>query len=135
MSDELLYTSVLPPLGPFAKYPYTNKNMDIIYNTERKLMNFTSSNFITMNVNYTIESPKTVHLTAAGLRHSDIEIKEVDSKLHINTKSGLKGFYTTICAVYDLKNVKLHSSTLSLGVLTLEFVDTDNVVRHTVKEA
>mgnify|MGYP003440712330 CR=1 FL=1 len=112
--------------------PYGNRNCDIFLNTEGKIMNTTLTSWVVSN---NIDSPRIVNLTAAGLQHSDIEVKEVDGQLTVKTKSGLTGHYTNLNQTYNLKNVKLNSLTLKLGVLTLEFVDTENVLRHTIKEA
>lgn len=88
----------------------------------------------TLTVNDTISGPKIINLPAYGLRHSDILIKEVDGVLTVKNKLGGSGYCATLDKKYALKNVKLSSSTLSLGVLTLEFVETENVVNHAVKE-
>jgi len=117
--------------------------MSGIINWGPNLTAYPSYEHMSMKMNYAvtqcvsnntiINSPKTINLTAAGLQKSDVEIKEVDGQLIIKTKSGLTGHYTSLNQTYDLKNVKLSSSTLKLGVLTLEFVDTENVVRHEIQ--
>jgi hypothetical protein len=124
------YVTVSKPLGinnhAMYYYPYTyaNKNGDIFMN------NYGTS----LSCTVTISEPKVLNLPAYGLRHSDILIKEVDGVLTVKTKAGLTGYFATLDKSYVVKNVKLSSSTLSLGVLTLAFVDTENVVNHPVKE-
>lgn len=82
-----------------------------------------------------ISEARVVTLAAYGLRHDEIIIKEIDGKLTVKTKYiGEKPLRSTLNLAYTLKNVTLKSSTLSLGVLTLEFVDNDNVTYHKVNE-
>jgi len=115
---------------------FTYKDTSQYYlDMEGKIMNATNWAVTIGTSVYTINSPQIVNLTAAGLRHSDIEIKEIDGNLSVKVKSeGLKGYYSNLNNQYTLKNVKLLSSKLSLGVLTLEFVDSENVVRHKIVE-
>lgn len=92
---------------------------------------------ITMNVSCenVISEANVVTLAAYGLRHDEIVIKEIDGKLTVKTKYiGERPLRATLNMTYALKNVTLKSSTLSLGVLTLEFVDNDNVTYHKVNE-
>ena len=107
-------------------YPYgqVNRNGDIFMNNYN----------YAVSCNETISGPKVINLPAYGLRHSDILVKEVDGVLTVKNKTGVTGYCATVDKKYALKNVKLNSSTLSLGVLTLEFVETENVVNHVVKE-
>lgn len=130
-SGTVGWAEVSKPIGinaPMYYYPYftdyskANRNGDIFMNN------------YTLTVNETISGPRVITLPAYGLRHSDILIKEVDGVLTVKTKSDLTGYYATLDKKYGIKNVKLASSNLSLGVLTLEFVDTENVINHTVKE-
>lgn len=124
------YVTVSKPIGmsDLYYYPYypnmVNKNGDLIMNTYTYSATFNES----------ISEPKVINLPAYGLRHSDILIKEVDGILTVKTKTGLTGYFATLDKKYSVKNVKLNASTLSLGVLTLQFVDTENVINHAVKE-
>lgn len=82
----------------------------------------------------TVSEPKVINIPAYGLRHSNIKIKEIDSTLTVKTKDKIAGYHADINKTYNLKNVKLNSSNLRLGVLILEFVDTKDVINHEVKE-
>jgi hypothetical protein len=135
MADSLCYADIRPlGIKDHAMYMYSyaypygqvNRNGDILMN------NYTTS--YAVSCNETISGPKVINLPAYGLRHSEILVKEVDGVLTVKNKAGVTGYCATVDKKYALKNVKLNSSTLSLGVLTLEFVDTENVVNHTVKE-
>jgi hypothetical protein len=107
-------------------YPYfqENRNGDIFMNNYNYAVSY----------NETISGSKVISLPAYGLRHSEILVKEIDGFLTVKNKAGVTGYCATVDKKYLLKNVKLNSSTLSLGVLTLEFVETENVVNHLVKE-
>lgn len=122
--------------GNYYPYMYSNKNCDVYLDIEGKFMGTGQLGWSLAStpVYNSINSPRTINLTAAGLRKSDIEIKEVNGQLTVKTKTGLTGHYTNLNQTYNLKNVQLDSSILKLGVLTLEFVDTGNVVRHEIKE-
>ena len=86
-----------------------------------------------------ISEAKTIYLAAYGLMYDEIIIKEVDGKLTIKTaQKGVNpnGYLVaTINTSYTLKNTTLKSSSLSKGVLTLEFEDTPNVTYHKVTNA
>jgi hypothetical protein len=83
----------------------------------------------------TISEPRILQLPAYGLRHDEIKIKEIDGVLTVKSEPVDKTKYTaTINKIYTLKNVIVQNKTLVAGVLSVEFVDSDNVVRHTINE-
>jgi hypothetical protein len=80
-----------------------------------------------------VSEAKSISIAAYGLSSEEIIIKEVDGKLTIvSNSSGVSSCRASLSKSYTLKNVRLDSTTLSLGVLTLNFVDTENVVIHKV---
>lgn len=115
-------------VSPMYSYnPYINWNSNY----------YSKGTTMTMNVSYEnfISEAKVVTLAAYGLRHDEVVIKEIDGKLTVKSNPiGKKPLCSTLNLAYTLKNVTLKSSTLSLGVLTLEFVDNDNVTYHKVNE-
>ncbi len=83
----------------------------------------------------TVSAPKVINLPAYGLRHDEISIKEIDGVITIKSTPVDKNKYcTSINKSYALKNVVFKSSSLALGVLYVEFVDSKNVVIHKVNE-
>lgn len=83
-----------------------------------------------------ISSPKVIKQPAYGLRHDEISIKEIDGVIIIKSTPVDKNKYcASINKSYTLKNVVFKSSSLALGVLYVEFVDSENVVIHKVNEA
>lgn len=104
---------------PLSNYyiPYTCANISCTTSTE------------------TISAPKILQLPAYGLRHDEINIKEIDGVLTIKSEPVDKAKYcTTINKTYTLKNVIIQSKTLSFGVLSVSFVDSENVIHHTINE-
>lgn len=80
-----------------------------------------------------ISEAKSISIPAYGLSSEEIVIKEVDGKLTIvSNSSKVSSCRASLSRSYTLKNVRLDSTTLELGVLILDFVDTDNVVIHKV---
>lgn len=83
----------------------------------------------------TISEPRIVQLPAYGLRHDEIKIKEIDGVLTVKSEPVDKTKYVaTINKSYALKNVIIQSKTLSFGVLSVSFVDSENVIHHTINE-
>ena len=80
-----------------------------------------------------ISEAKSISVAAYGLEPEEIVIKEVDGRLTVKSAPKVKtNVQSNLNLSYTLKNVKLDSTTLMLGVLTLDFVDTDNVVIHKI---
>lgn len=80
-----------------------------------------------------LSGTKSISMPAYGLLPEEIVIKEADGKLTVKSAPKVKAnVQSNLNLAYTLKNVKLDSTTLALGVLTLDFVDTDNVVIHKV---
>lgn len=87
----------------------------------------------TMCYENVISETKSISVPAYGLLPEEIVIKEVDGKLTVKSAPKVKAnVQSNLNLAYTLKNVKLDSTTLALGVLTLDFVDTENVVIHKV---
>ena len=83
----------------------------------------------------TISEPRIVQLPAYGLRHDEIKIKEIDGVLTVKSEPVDKTKYiATINKSYALKNVIVQNKTLVAGVLRIEFVDSENVIHHTINE-
>ena len=79
----------------------------------------------------TINQPTILEIVAYGLKKSDIEIKEINNELQIKSKSTRKT-NANINKVYKLSNVVFKEAYLELGVLFIEFVDSENVKRHEI---
>ena len=87
----------------------------------------------TMCCENVISEAKSISVAAYGLLPEEVVIKEVDGKLTVKSAPKVKtNTQSNLNLSYVLKNVKLDSTTLALGVLTLDFVDTENVVIHKV---
>lgn len=83
----------------------------------------------------TISAPRILQLPAYGLRHDEIKIKEIDGVLTIKSEPVDKTkYYASIYKTYTLKNVVVQNKTLVAGVLSIEFVDAENVIHHTINE-
>lgn len=90
---------------------------------------------VSASLNDVISAPKIINQPAYGLLHDEISIKEIDEVLTIKSMPTDKSKYcASINKSYTLKNVVFKSSSLSLGVLTIEFVDSENVIIHKVNE-
>lgn len=108
-------------------FDYMSKGYEAMY---YPYLNWGAKNMCCENV---ISEAKSISIPAYGLSSEEIIIKEVDGKLTIvSNSSGVSSCRASLSKSYTLKNVKLDSTTLMLGVLTLDFVDTDNVVIHKV---
>lgn len=80
-----------------------------------------------------VSEAKSISVAAYGLLPNEIIIKEVDGKLTVKSTPKVKAnVQSNLNLSYTLKNTKLDSVTLALGVLTIDFVDTENVVIHKV---
>ncbi len=102
------------------------------YDAMHPYLNWGVKNMCCENV---ISEAKSISVPAYGLSSEEIIIKEVDGKLTIvSNSSGVSSCRASLSKSYTLKNVKLDSTTLALGVLTLDFVDTENVVIHKVNK-
>ena len=89
----------------------------------------------TMCCENVISEAKSISVAAYGLLPEEIVIKEVDGKLTVKSAPKVKtSTQSNLSLSYTLKNVKLDSTTLALGVLILDFVDTENVVIHKVNK-
>lgn len=89
----------------------------------------------TMCCENVISETKSISVPAYGLLPEEIVIKEVDGKLTVKSAPKVKtSTQSNLSLSYILKNVKLDSTTLALGVLILDFVDTENVVIHKVNK-
>ena len=81
--------------------------------------------------NQQISKPSTIELPAYGLDKSDIVIKEIGGELTVRSSSDRKT-KVTLDKIYKLNNVLFKEARLELGVLFLEFIDSENVKRHEV---
>ena len=107
----------------------------VVYDYTKCKVHWANVSVMNVSCENVISEAKVVTLAAYGLRHDEVVIKEIDGKLTVKSNPiGKKPLCSTLNLAYTLKNVTLKSSTLSLGVLTLEFVDNDNVTYHKVNE-
>ena len=115
-------------------YPGWEKNIYADYEAKcsRDLLTY-NMGAIKMCYENVISESKSISIAAYGLLPEEIIIKEIEGKLTVKSAPKIKTtVQSNLSLSYTLKNVKLDSITLMLGVLTLDFVDTENVVIHAV---
>lgn len=93
----------------------------------------TGNNYAICNYENVVSEAKSISVAAYGLEPDEIIVKEIEGKLTVKSTPKVKtNVQSNLNLSYTLKNTRLDSITLMLGVLTLDFVDTENVVIHKV---